>query len=297
MAIYRDIADWIGPTANRVAHGMGDAHGVVLHIQEGTEAGTEAWQRNPASQVSSHFLAPRSGRLRQMVDTADRAWCEAAGNSHWWSIEIEGHAGDHLTADQVESCAQVLARAHRDEGVPLAVSNNPYATSDAEGGLGYHAMGGQAWGGHFDCPGTPIIAARSTVVTRARQITSPVPAPAKGGDRMIIMAHERGSNVDWIGNGIFRWPSPDPAHTANAKWFIAQTGGNATSVEINPGTLDALGPIVVSSAGGVPTVAAVALSDTQMTQLAAAVVASHPALSDADAPAIEAAVRDVLHGA
>src|SRR5881392_859792 len=52
------------------------------------------------------------------------------------------------------------------------------------------------------------------------------PAPTMGDD-MIRMAHERGSNVDWIGNGIFRWPSPDPAHTANAKWFMAQCGDPA----------------------------------------------------------------------
>src|SRR5256884_8613828 len=179
--IYSDLATWVGPTGNETPHGMGNAYGVVLHIQEGTEAGTEAWQRNPASQVSSHFLAPKSGRLRQMVDTADRAWCEVAGNSHWWSIEIEGHHGDHLTGDQLEACAQVLARAHRDEAVPLAISNNPNATTDAQGGLGYHAMGGNAWGGHFDCPGQPIIDAPPAIVARAQQIIGGFTMPTVPG--------------------------------------------------------------------------------------------------------------------
>lgn len=172
-------AVWIGPTVNE---GDGDGRpgepadaistvvGVVLHIQQGTEAGSEAWQRNPAARVSSHFLVPKSGGIRQMVDTADRAWCQVAGNRHWLSIELEGRSGDTMTPGQLDACAQVLAWAHRVYGVPIAVSNAWAATDVHQGGLGYHAMGGNAWGGHFDCPGTPIIHQRDDVVSRALQL-------------------------------------------------------------------------------------------------------------------------------
>jgi hypothetical protein len=178
MARWSEIADWIGPTVNE---GDGDGRpgepedaistvvGLVLHIQEGTEAGTEAWQRNPRSRVSSHFLLPKTGRPRQMVDTADRAWCQVAGNRHWLSLECEGRTGQALTDDQLGAAAALLARAHRELGVQLALASNPSAlhAGDAGAGLGYHALGGAAWGGHWDCPGAPIINQRPAIVARA----------------------------------------------------------------------------------------------------------------------------------
>lgn len=237
--IYSDMATWVGPTPNRTAGGMGTVYGAVLHIQEGNEAGTEAWQKNPAAQVSSHFLAPKSGRLRQMVDTADRAWCQAAGNTHWWSIEIEGHSGDRLTADQLEACAQVLARAHRDKGVPLAATNNPNATNPA--GLGYHAMGGNPWGGHFDCPGQPIIDARPAIVARAQQIvggatmaefSDPRYADAMAW-RMDALMHMR----DTIIGGPF---AGEPAETVQVLARIDEAVQNLGAVTLTDADLDKL---------------------------------------------------------
>ena len=160
-------ATWIGPTGNRNAGAELTVYGLVLHIQQGTEAGTEAWQRNPASQVSSHFLLPQAGGARQMVDTADRAWAQAAGNGHWLSAECEGRSGHPLTDAQVHSAAQILAWGHETYGVPLRVANDANAASVASGGLGYHAMGGTAWGNHPDCPGTPVISQRPAIVAQA----------------------------------------------------------------------------------------------------------------------------------
>ncbi len=31
-------------------------------------------------------------------------------------------------------------------------------------------MGGNAWGGHFDCPGKPIIAERAAIIARAQAL-------------------------------------------------------------------------------------------------------------------------------
>lgn len=247
MAIYTDIATWVGPTGNEVPHGMGDAVGMVLHIQEGGEAGTEAWQKNPASQVSSHFLAPKVGRLRQMVDTLDRAWCEVAGNSHWWSIEIEGYSGDSLTPDQVESCAQVLARAHRDEGVRLAVCDNPWAASDAEGGLGYHAMGGTAWGGHLDCPGDPIVAARPAIVARAQQISSPTPAAQNGEPNMISDTLDAGFGIDENNNYI---DPVDHANVTSVSFIRVESGAYAGGYLTLAGSDTALIRIGIHNASG-----------------------------------------------
>ena len=163
-------AVWVGPTSNKYTGGMSTVVGVVLHIQEGTEAGTEAWQHNPQSKISSHFLAPKVGGVRQMVDTDDAAWCEVAGNRHWLSIECEGRAGDSLTPGQLDACAQILAWAHRVYGVPLKPTEQWAALVVTAGGLGWHGMGGNAWGGHFRCPGTPIVNQRPAIVARAAQL-------------------------------------------------------------------------------------------------------------------------------
>ena len=168
---WTDIADWIGPTVNETPGGMSQVLGVVVHIQQGSEAGTEACQHNPAAQVSSHFLSPKVGRGRQMVDTQDKAWTEVAGNSHWLSIENEGWSGQTLTPDQLEFNAQVLAKAHVVHGVPLQVTNDVNVP-----GLGHHSMGGVAWGNHPDCPGDPIIAQKPAIVARAQQIVEEMTA-------------------------------------------------------------------------------------------------------------------------
>lgn len=177
-------AQWIGPTDNRTVGGMIEVHGLVLHIQDGTEAGTESWFHNGEAWASSHFLAPRAGGVRQLVDTADRAWAQAAGNPYWVSIECEGRGGDYLTGAQVDACAGVLAWLHHAYGTPLVT------TTDVMGrGLAYHGMGGAAWGNHPDCPGTAVLRQRDGILTRAQNIVGA--APASVSLAHVIAAAER----------------------------------------------------------------------------------------------------------
>lgn len=170
-------AEWIGPTPNMTPGGQEDVHGLVLHIQDGTEDGSEAWFKNPSAQASSHFLNPKTGGLRQLVDTSDRAWAEVAGNRHWVSIENEGTPPDALTASQIENAAQLLAWLHATYNTPLISTDDPNGQ-----GLGWHGMGGDAWGGHFDCPGEPIKAQRPQILARAAEILNQPkpPAPPQG---------------------------------------------------------------------------------------------------------------------
>jgi hypothetical protein len=194
MARWTDLAEWVGPTVNE---GDGDGtplesedhlievRGLVLHTAEGYFKGTEAWQQNKDANVSSHFIvaglrdAPYGvpdGKLAQMVDTADRAWTQQAGNSRWLSLECSGFGsrGDKLSPGQLEAAAQLLARAHTVYGVPLQVANDP-----TQRGLGHHSMDREGidpeWG-HDDCPGTNIIAQKPLIVARAIEII--------GGDDM-----------------------------------------------------------------------------------------------------------------
>jgi hypothetical protein len=167
--------EWIGPTPNEHPNGMLAHKGLVLHIQQGTEAGSEAWFTNPASQASAHFLNPKSGGLKQLVDTDDRAWAEMQGNWYWVSIENEGYSGQSLTSSQVENAAQLYAWLHKTYNVPLQSTDDPNGS-----GLGWHGMGGVAWGNHPNCPGDPIKAQRPQILARAAQIlgqTTPPPPP------------------------------------------------------------------------------------------------------------------------
>src|SRR5699024_10595918 len=133
----------------------------------GTLEGSQAWFNNQTAQASSHFGTGKDGELRQWVDTADRAWAQSAGNRDWLSVENEGVGGDALTDAQIDANARVLAWAHTTYGVPLKLAKSP-----SDRGLGYHAMGGAAWGGHTSCPGPRIVAQLPTIVARAKALVT-----------------------------------------------------------------------------------------------------------------------------
>lgn len=173
-------AEWIGPTPNHTEDGQVDVHGLVVHIMDGSEAGSEAWFNNPDAQASAHFLNPRSGGLKQLVDTKDRAWAEMAGNRHWLSVENEGMGGDSLTDSQIENVAQLFAWVSKTYGIPVQRTDDPNGQ-----GLGWHGMGGAAWGGHYDCPGEPVKAQFPQILARTEQIlnggSTPTPQPQPSG--------------------------------------------------------------------------------------------------------------------
>ncbi|MFI5676769.1 N-acetylmuramoyl-L-alanine amidase [Streptomyces cellulosae] len=163
-------ATWRPIPVNYTKGGQAEVRGVVVHIMAGTLAGTDSWFRNSQAQASSHFGTGKAGALYQWVDTADRAWAQASGNSSWLSVENEGQGGDALTEEQLDHNAEVLAWAHRTYGVPLQLASGPSGY-----GLGYHAMGGDAWGGHTSCPGTRIVAQLPDIVERAKRLVTGTP--------------------------------------------------------------------------------------------------------------------------
>lgn len=219
MAIWSDIAKWVGPTVNRNAGGTVETRGLVLHIAEGTYEGTISWQKNPSAEVSSHFIVDRNGTIAQMVDTADKAWTQKAGNGHWISVECAGFStgsqyhtpgSEKLTDAQVAAVARILAKAHQVYGVPLQLATTPSGK-----GLGHHSMGGTAWG-HLDCPGNPIIAQKPAIL-----------AAATGGDDM----------------------TPDQATTLDNIWALARNTAFGSTDNIPGTTTPNQVPIWVKSIG------------------------------------------------
>jgi hypothetical protein len=168
-------AEW-HPVRNYTNDGQDEVRGVVVHIMAGTLDGSQGWFNNPTAQASSHFGTGKAGALRQWVDTADRAWAQSAGNRAWLSVENEGKGGDALTDAQLDRNAQVLAWAHKVYDVPLRLATGPN-----DHGLAFHAMGGEAWGGHSSCPGPRIVAQLPEIVARAKKLAA---APTKENDDM-----------------------------------------------------------------------------------------------------------------
>jgi hypothetical protein len=191
MGKWSDLAEWRGPTQNQ-SGAMVEQRGLVVHIASGFYEGTIAWEKNPAADVSSHFVSGRAGQLAQLIDTDRIAWTQRDGNGHWLSVECEGFALDDalhathpgwelLTPAQIEHCAQLLVRGHREYGYPLQLAGSPDGW-----GLGYHSMGaenGANWG-HLHCPGEPIKGQLPAILARAEQIVGGASRPGRVEDSM-----------------------------------------------------------------------------------------------------------------
>ena len=156
------------PTRNG-GYGSGSMMGVVMHTMVGNLPGTVSWFNQAASSASAHFGIAQDGEIWQFgpIGKGWVAWAEAAGNPAWYSIE---HADDQkpaipLTAEQVDASAQLVEVLSRFAGFPLQVSDS----TDVKG-YGTHSMGGDAWGGHLQCPGPVRAAQREAILELAKQI-------------------------------------------------------------------------------------------------------------------------------
>jgi hypothetical protein len=245
------------PVPNCTTGGQEAVYGVVLHIMEGTLDGSDAWFRNPAAQASSHFGVGRDGRICQWVDTADRAWAQSAGNRTWLSIEHEGHSGDSLTPAQLAATGRIVAWAHTAHGVPLQPTDSVTGR-----GIGWHGMGGAAWGGHVNCPGDPIKAQRAAIIAAAKGGTEEdTTMPLTTADTTAIRTVVREELQALL---TTRYPSvADPAHSLYLRDHLRGEGVAAL----------------------IRTQAAPVLTDAQLAQLAAKVAAA-PGLAAAIATAV-----------
>ena len=217
--------------------------GLVLHIQAGREDGTFNWfntskenrekqlvaawekkgsvgKRPTGGKSSAHFGNPKKGQMEQFIDTDDVAYAQMAGNKAWWSVENEGMGGDSLTPSQLDNLSQLMAILHFHEGVPLKLANDP-----TQSGLGYHGMGGTAWGGHTNCPGSKIVAERSLILRSAEQILL-------GNKHRLFFDPTGGWEVHvqkWIwnytfeANGKLSWIDPLNGLTGAGKWMVNGT--------------------------------------------------------------------------
>ncbi|NJQ00312.1 N-acetylmuramoyl-L-alanine amidase [Streptomyces zingiberis] len=89
-------AQWVpASTANYATGRSQSISAVVVHVTQGSYAGTISWFQNPASQVSAHYVVRSSdGQVTQMVRDRDTAWHARSGNAYSVGIEHEGWVND-----------------------------------------------------------------------------------------------------------------------------------------------------------------------------------------------------------
>jgi N-acetyl-anhydromuramyl-L-alanine amidase AmpD len=63
---------------------------IVIHICEGTLAGTVAWFKNPRSIVSAHYIVGKDGSVTQMVAPENTAWHAGLVKNPTWPLIKKG---------------------------------------------------------------------------------------------------------------------------------------------------------------------------------------------------------------
>jgi hypothetical protein len=95
---------------------------IVVHVTQGSYAGTINWFQNPSAKVSAHYVVrSKDGEITQMVYNKDTAYHVGNANGSTLGIEHEGYVDDAswFTDSMYRSSAKLtraLAKAH---GIPL----------------------------------------------------------------------------------------------------------------------------------------------------------------------------------
>lgn len=120
---------YIGRGGNKVNY-------LILHSMAGSFAGSEAWFKNPKSQVSAHYLVSKTGQLLNMVRPENRAWhCYLLNGT---SIGIEHEDNQHsntdphwVTPEMWEASTSLAAALVKKYDIPLdhiLGHNDPFVT-------------------------------------------------------------------------------------------------------------------------------------------------------------------------
>ncbi|GII88989.1 hypothetical protein Ssi03_69790 [Sphaerisporangium siamense] len=221
---------------------------VVIHITQGSYAGTISWFQNPSAQVSAHYVVRSSdGAVTQMVRDKDVAW--HAGNWDYNTrsigIEHEGYVTDaSWYTDAMYRGSAALTRYICDKyGIPkdrahiVGHSEVPGATHTDPGPywnwttyMGYVTGGGApSWSTTID----NATAGRFTA--SAGWGTSAYSAQRHGADYRFAAPVAAGDPA-WYkaaipGAGSYRvevWHPADPGYNSSAPYIVAASGGNQT---------------------------------------------------------------------
>lgn len=61
---------------------------IVCHIADGTYNGTISWEKNPSSQISSHYVLGKAGQVAQLVSLTEAAWTQGLKSNQYASAKL-----------------------------------------------------------------------------------------------------------------------------------------------------------------------------------------------------------------
>jgi hypothetical protein len=129
---------------------------VVVHVTEGSYAGTVSWFRNRKARAAANYVVGRDGRIAHMVPDSLVAWHAGNGyvNAHSIGVENEGYANvaGTFTDAEYRASAQLVASLLRRYRLPAdrghVIGHNevpdPYRRG-AYGGYSHHTDPGPYW--------------------------------------------------------------------------------------------------------------------------------------------------------
>ncbi|UNZ19137.1 transglycosylase SLT domain-containing protein [Streptomyces sp. 891-h] len=116
-------ATWVPANGNNFAKGRNaKIDKIVVHVTQGSYAGTISWFQNPEAQVSSHYVVrSKDGAVTQMVRDADTAYHARSANASALGIEHEGYVDDPswFTDSMYRSSAKLTRHLADKHSVPL----------------------------------------------------------------------------------------------------------------------------------------------------------------------------------
>lgn len=106
---------------------------IVIHLMDGSLAGTDSWFRNPDSKASTHYGVGFKGQVWQWVDEKNMAWGNGRVDKPTWkglkpnanpnlytvSIEHEGKSGHKWTDEQYKATAELVKEIAKRWNIPL----------------------------------------------------------------------------------------------------------------------------------------------------------------------------------
>src|SRR4051812_28530968 len=89
------MADWKGAHPANFSGGRAGfrPEAIVIHVMDGTLAGTDSWFNDPRSRVSAHYGVGKAGQVHQYVKEIDAAHHAGVVNAPCWPLIKRGHSG------------------------------------------------------------------------------------------------------------------------------------------------------------------------------------------------------------
>lgn len=115
-------AAWVPADSSNYTSGRTAAiSAVVVHVTQGSYAGTISWFQNPEADVSAHYvIRSEDGDVTQMVRDADTGWHARSGNPYSVGLEHEGFVDDPawFTDAMYRSSAELTKHLADKHGIP-----------------------------------------------------------------------------------------------------------------------------------------------------------------------------------